>query len=254
VNDLAPLLRLFTALDERLVRVQPTPWGAVVTDPRYPAIHDVNYARVDDGSGVTLADVEAALVPALHASGASQLHMATFDPVGSRPLLDELEAARARFTYDTAMRFAGPGPEPPGAGHIVEEIDRIDDAFWAEQRAVLPELDIRGDVLEQYLDWQRDVLVPFGKRGFVVREQGRLVGTGALVAHDGVAYVDDVVTVPDARRRGVARALVTRIVSEGLRAAEEVFLLADEPDPIRLYGRLGFVEAGLVIGAVLASR
>jgi GNAT superfamily N-acetyltransferase len=254
VNDLAPILRLFTALDERLVRVQPTPWGAVVTDPRYPAIHDVNYARVDDGSGVSLADVEAALIPALRAAGAAQLHIATFDPVGSRPLLDELEAAGARFTYDTAMRFVGPSPEPPAPGHVVGEIAEIDDAFWAEQRAILPELDIRGDVLDQYLDWQRDVLVPFGKRWFVAREQGRLVGTGALVVHDGVAYVDDVVTVPDARRRGVGGAVVTRIVAEGLRSAEEVFLLADEPGPIRLYERLGFVEAGLVIGAVLASR
>ena len=29
---------------------------------------------------------------------------------------------------------------------------------------------------------------------------------------------------------------------------------ADEPDPIRLYRKLGFVESGLVVGAVLPLR
>ena len=62
--------RLFAAVDARLERVAPQPWGAVVTDPRYPLIHDANYARVDDGAGLTLDVVRRALEPALRRAGA----------------------------------------------------------------------------------------------------------------------------------------------------------------------------------------
>ena len=44
------------------------------------------------------------------------------------------------------------------------------------------------------------------------------------------------------------------LVELGLRDGAEVHLLADEPGPIRLYERLGFVEVGLVVGALLPRR
>src|SRR5438552_1254965 len=137
VNAIAPLAGLFAAVDARLERVAPMPWGAVVTDPRFPLIHDVNYARVEDGSGLTLAAVGRSLAPALGAAGVRAFHVATFDPVGSRLLLDELEAERARFTYDTAMRWKGPSPALR-AHHDVEELDPADLTLWDEQAALLP--------------------------------------------------------------------------------------------------------------------
>jgi GNAT superfamily N-acetyltransferase len=245
--------RLFSAVDAALDRVQPMPWGAIVTDPRFPLIHDTNYARVDRGDGLSLDDVREALVPALHAAGVKTLHVATFDPIGSKRLLDDLEADGAKFTYDTVMRFAGPEPELR-ARFQVEELDPGSPGFWDEQAVLLPEMGVESDALEQYLDWQRAVMVPLGKRWFGVREHRRLLGFGALIVHADVGYVDDVVTAPEARRRGVASAVVTRIVGEARRSADEVYLLADEPDPIRLYGRLGFVEDGLAVGAVQPLR
>ena len=142
------------------------------------------------------------------------------------------------------MKWHAASPEPRGR-HEVAELDPDGPGFWDEQAELLPELDIEGDVLDQYLDWQRTVMVPFGKRWFAVRdEQGRMLGCGALVVEDDVAYVDDVVTTAAARRRGVASSIVTHLVEEARRAAASIYLLADEPDPIRLYERLGFAEAG----------
>ncbi len=254
MSAVSGLVRLFAAMDDRLERVLPTRWGAVVTDPRFPLIYDVNCARVDRGDGVSLADVRDVLVPAVHAAGAVALHVVTFDPQGSRPLLDELEAAEWKFNYDTVMRWRGPLPELCAA-HEVVLLDPTAGGFWREQAVLLPELDIRGEVLEQYLDWQRAVLVPFGKRWFGVREEGLLLGCGALVELDGVAYVDDVVTARHARRRGIASSVVAHLVEEARASAgTEIFLLADEPGPIRLYERLGFVEVGLAVGAVLPLR
>jgi GNAT superfamily N-acetyltransferase len=253
MNGPSPVARLFAAVDGAFGRVQQMLWGAIVTDPRFPLIHDANYARVDRGEGLTLDDVRPPLIAALRAAGAKTTYMATFDPVGSKGLLDDLEAEGATFNYDTVMRFAGPAPALR-ARHAVEELDPESPGFWDEQAELIPEMGIGGDVLEQYLDWQRAVLVPFGKRWFAVRDGRRLLGLGALIVHEDVGYVDDVVTRADARRQGVASAVVGSIVEEARRTVGDVFLLADEPDPIRLYEGLGFVDEGLVVGAVIPLR
>ena len=62
-----------------------------------------------------------------------------------------------------------------------------------------------------------------------------------------VGYVDNVATFPHARRRGYAAALTARIVHEARDAgASDVCLFADPDDDavVRLYGGLGFEEAG----------
>src|SRR5207247_1445099 len=195
---------------------QPTAWGEIVDDPRFPLNHDTNYARVDRGEEVSLDDVRPPLLAALRAAGAKTMYVATFDPVGSKRLLDDLEVEGATFNYDTVMRFAGP-EAPLRAQHAVEELDPGSTGFWDEQAELVPQMGISDDVLEQYLDWQRAVLVPFGKRWFAVREGRRLLGFGALIVYEDVGYVDDVVTATHARRQGVASAVVTHIVEEARR-------------------------------------
>ncbi|MFN8232070.1 MAG: hypothetical protein U0V56_00825 [Actinomycetota bacterium] len=55
------VLRFWRALDAHFGSVLPTTWGAVVTDGRFPAIWDANYARVDVASdAVTHGDVASA--------------------------------------------------------------------------------------------------------------------------------------------------------------------------------------------------
>jgi len=251
VSAPSPLCRLFAAVDGAMQRVVEMPWGAVVTDPRFPLIHDANYARVDDGRGLTLTAVREALVPALRRAGASHFHVATFDPTESKPLLDELERAGAKFTYLTSMRLEASVPDAM-AGHDVREVRDLDDRFWREQRIALPELGVRTpEVIEQFVAWQQQVMVPFGKRWFAVEAGGRRAGFGALLLHDGVGYVDDVVTLPEERGRGIASAIVARIVDECAGRSDDVLLLTEEHGPIALYERLGFREAGLVAGALL---
>lgn len=62
----------------------------------------------------------------------------------------------------------------------------------------------------------------------------------------GVAQVEDVVTLPRSRRRGHARAVVTRMVQDAYGdGADLVFLVADEEDwPRHFYRRLGFQAVG----------
>ena len=251
VDDPLPLLELFSALDDVLERNDPTWWGGVVADSRIPLIYDANYARVEVDR-VSLAEIEETLCPALRRAGARQEHVAVFRPETAKPLLDELELAGGRFTYDTAMRFEGdPSLEPDLE---VAEIVDPDDRFWAAQHRILPEFDVADPpTIEQFVRWEREILAPAGKRWFSVELDREPAGFAALAVHEGTGYVDNVVTFHEFRRRGVATALMRRIVREATAAAcNRLFLLADDPGPIGLYERLGFLDVGPVVGWVRA--
>jgi GNAT superfamily N-acetyltransferase len=251
VNALTPLIELFTSLDRLLEHFEPTWWGSVAADSRLPLIYDANYASVTTDSPVALAEVEASLLPALERAGATHVHVVVIGDERSRkPLLDELEASGGRFTFDTAMRFEAAAPSEPI--HPVREMHAPDEGFWDLQRRALPEFDISGaEVIDLLIRWQREVLAPGGKRWFTVSLDGRAAGSGSLYLAGRAAYVDDVVTFPEARRRGVASAVVSHMVAEALEAgAGDVYLLADAPGPIRLYERLGFAAVGENVGSL----
>src|SRR3972149_11771133 len=87
VSDLDPLLTFWRAQDALFERVEETPWGAVVSDARYPAIQEPNYARVETRDPVGLTDVEARLLPAMARSGSSRSHVGIFFPEGQSHLV-----------------------------------------------------------------------------------------------------------------------------------------------------------------------
>ncbi|MFL5797925.1 MAG: GNAT family N-acetyltransferase [Actinomycetota bacterium] len=247
--------RYFTAADALLRRVRPTWWGAVVTDDRFRDIYDLNYARVTASApDLRLVEVLDELRPDLEAVRSRHLHVVVLGPDGAPRLVEEAGAAGHRISRDTVMEFRGL-PPPPHSGEGVEEADPADPRLWDTMRFAYREFDVTaGNVVEQLLRWNREVLVPGGRRYFIARRQGRVAGMGAVQVRDGVAYVDDVVTFPEHRRRGVASSVVRRILRESAASAGATFLLADRPDPIRLYRTLGFVETGRLVSTLYATE
>ncbi len=249
MSSLEPLLRLWRALDDHLERVEPTPWGAVVTDARFPQIHDANYARVEPGHpGLTAAEVEVALRPALARVGRNQLHVVLFDPEVNTDMLAAWSAAGHRLSWDAAMVHRGPAPKDGGVE--VEELADLEEAFWARARESLP---FFGEGTPEELDavarLEREVMTPnTGKRWFVVRDAERIVSMTSLTVLEGVGYLDHVATFPEARGRGYAGALVGRAIVESQAvAADDVWLLTEPDGPaLPLYERLGFAEAGRI--------
>lgn len=77
---------------------------------------------------------------------------------------------------------------------------------------------------------------------------GRLVAISKLRSDGRTAQVEDVYTVPEARGRGFARALVSRAVELARDGGDDlIFITADDQDwPKLLYGRLGFRPIGRV--------
>jgi ribosomal protein S18 acetylase RimI-like enzyme len=247
------VLRSWRALDASFAHVTPTPWGAVVTDGRFPRIWDANYARIDrPARGVRAADVEAALRPALAAAGAEVLHVVSFRPEETHGLLAELSARGHRLTWDLVMdvRIGSPGPAPGPDAVVVTELAPGPE-LWDRVEASLGEFGVEpAEAVRQLRTLEAEVLAPGGKRWFGVREgAGPVVSLGALLLLEGVGYLDNVVSFPAWRGRGYATAVTRRIVAEaGKAGAAHVWLLADPDDePVaRLYRRLGFRDVGML--------
>ena len=251
MRELSAVARFFAATDGFLQHVESTWWGAVVTDPRFPDVYDLNYARVETGQpDLRLDEVEGLLLPALRASEARHEHVVVFEPDRCRRLVDDFDRAGHEVSWDTAMEFAGPNP-PEGHDVDIRRLDPEGDEWWPAYERVMIEFEA-GDaaVREQLRRWAAHVLVPAGRRWFAVGEPGDVRGVGSVQVLGGVGYIDDVLTLRPHRGRGIASAIVRRAVKEArAEGAEHVVLLTDSDDARRLYRRLGFEETGRVASA-----
>lgn len=244
--DLEGFLRLWRALDGLFGAEERTRWGAVVSDARYPDVQETNYARVETTRPVTLAAIEAALLPAIAGVGCHREHVVVFFPEAQTDLLVEASGRGERLVWDLVMARAGTPPRPArdGADDVVEEVLDRDEAFWRAHRATARLFGATDDgVLDQLSALERDVLIPAGRRWFAVRDaDGAPQALAALLILQGVAFVDHVATFPEVRRRGYATALTRRLLREASTAgAESTFLMADpEGRAAGIYDRLGF--------------
>ncbi|MDP9342747.1 MAG: GNAT family N-acetyltransferase [Actinomycetota bacterium] len=241
----SPLVELLRFLDDLHERVERTWWGAVVTDSRFPLLWEANYAAVDTpAADLSLAEVREVLHSAVREAGASHEHVWIMQPHATACLLGDLAEEGRPVHWDDLLRHGPRAPVEPPA-YPVEEAGDLDVAFWGRQRSALREFGITEPaVVEQVLRRQREVVAPAGKRWFTAREEDQVAGMGSMVVHGRTAYVDDVVTFPAFRRRGVARSVVAAMLGAARAAgAEETFLFADQPGPVRLYEGLGFEVA-----------
>ena len=246
-----PLHRFWTSLDELVADVQPTPWGAVVTDARFPDVWETNYARVDVATEVSVATIEADLLPSLLRAGVRVEHLVSFHHEAHGELLAELSTRGHRISWDLAMVLdATPGAIAEDIA--VEELPPADELWMAAAGSMRDSFGIEpAAAVEQLLTLERAVLAPAGKRWFAVRDDhGRPVSLGTLLVLTGTGYVDNVATDPAARGRGYAGAIVTRIAQETRDAgAAGPFLLTDPGSPavVRFYERRGFASAGFLV-------
>jgi ribosomal protein S18 acetylase RimI-like enzyme len=242
------IVRFWRALDLCFGRVEPTWWGAVVTDPRFPEVWDVNYARVDVAADdLSLEEIEITLVPALRDAGARVEHVVSFHPDATADLLDQLTDRGHHRTIDLVMEVDGDLPDD--GLRRVEELSGEPD-LWRSVEASLGLFGIDERIVTQLAAIERDVLAPSGKRWFGIRDEHGIASVGALMLLDEVAYIDNVATFERARGHGHASAVTTRIVREATAAgATNTCLLADPADgrAVRLYERLGFREVGRLV-------
>ncbi len=116
------------------------------------------------------------------------------------------------------------------------------------QRAILAEdEEIGAEGLEQLLALLPVMPDDASDRWFAARAQGRVVSCCRLMSRGGVGEVEDVATLPDARGRGGARAVVLAAVEASRLAGHDLTFIPARFDdwPWRLYERLGFDPVGV---------
>src|SRR5205814_1835512 len=114
------LRRYFAASDALLQRVEPTWWGAVVSDDRFPDVYDLNYARVDAAHpDLSLDDVLGDLVPAMVRAGAGRARSR-----GSAPCSSPAGSATSTTWSRSGRTAARASPRPSFAGWCARQARR----------------------------------------------------------------------------------------------------------------------------------
>jgi len=106
---------------------------------------------------------------------------------------------------------------------------------------IVPSTNITRDIYQRFINPHAS------QKSMVLFQRLTIVALAALVQLEGVGYLDNVATFPQARGRGMASAIVSRAIELARDSgAEHVSLFAD-PDAlpvVRMYERLGFREVG----------
>ena len=238
-----------TGLGRRAERVW---WGVVASDERYPLVWDANHAAVlEPAPGLTTEELEASLLPMLRDAGAPHEHVEFWEASVESPALAACRRRGDHSDPDVIMvlRERPSGSAEPRAVRV-DEVTRPQPSFWPWYRDSLREfgMQLSEDVLDQLVRRTQEVFLPAGLRWFVGSIDGEPAGYASLLSLAGTGYLDNVVTMPAYRRRGVASAAVLSAVRASLDADDaEVFLLAESGgDPQRLYEGLGFTVAASI--------
>lgn len=219
------------------------PVGLVVRTPSLPAVWSANQLRVTESLDfremTDLADEELA--------GLGYLDIA-LEHQASGPALEQVFRSGAwKVQRDLLMTLSGEPDRPTDTGVVVDagedETMEMMNRWYGEDPGPNP---IERTQLVEYTRRETGV---YGDHLLGVRSSdGQLVATTKLRSDGHTAQVEDVYTVPEARGRGYARALVSRAVEVARQTgAELVFITADDNDwPKLLYTRIGFRAVGHV--------
>jgi len=144
------------------------------------------------------------------------------------------------------MALRRPRDRPPAAG-LAREVDAATHRA-AEAATIREEPYGRDEEVVRQLVGMRTALadaVP-AARFFVGSVDGVDAAVTTLYSDGATAQVEDVATLRDYRRRGLARAAVSAAIDAAVEMGHRfVFIVADDDDwPKELYGRLGFDPIG----------
>jgi ribosomal protein S18 acetylase RimI-like enzyme len=216
--------------------------GIVVSTPSLPAVWAVNQLRVTE----PLTFDELVYLAEDHMVGFDYRQVAVEHQQAGPDLEAAFRAAGWKVERDVLMVLSGPADRPADTGVVddagEDEVVEMMRRWYADDEPSPAEID-------QLVDYGRRESRALGDRLLGVRSgDGRLVAITKLRSDGRTAQIEDVYTVPEARGRGFARALISRATELAReRDHDLVFIVADDGDwPKLLYGRLGFRSVGFL--------
>jgi ribosomal protein S18 acetylase RimI-like enzyme len=231
---------LMDRLDEAIVeRVEPTAHGELLVDTSLPQVYDRNFLRVRRPGTAAAPELaaEAEESQARHPAIRHRRVNVRGADIAERlePGFVELGWAPERFV----LMVKRGQPDRPGDAPVREvEAQALREA-WA-----LAGQSFGGSeaLIRQMVEHHAGIGRALPTRHFAVEDEGRIVSYCELYSSEGVGQVENVVTLPEYRRRGYARALVTHAADASAAEGNDVtFLVANADDwPYRLYEQLSF--------------
>lgn len=222
-------------------RVVPLTWGAAVFHPGLPRLIDVNAVRVEVPAPDLTADALADQADRLQRS-LPQRRIEIFDERTAHQVTADLIASGWQLDRSVLMAFEGPAPE--GGDIAVEEVPYDIVAPLREEWLRGGPWGSTSDVLEQAAEGDRRMFTATPTRAFTAERRSYAL----LLEGDGTAMIEDVYTTPAERGRGLAGAVVARLVAEAQAGGADLVFLATDADGLaqHLYARLGFRPLGVV--------
>jgi ribosomal protein S18 acetylase RimI-like enzyme len=232
-------------VDERAAEsVVPFRWGRALITPRLNRVHDLNFLIADRVERAGASDLDAEADRIQGAAGLSHRRVNVDDREAAERLLPDfrqLAYEPERFVIMAHRRR----PEQEVDTAAVREVD------WALMRPAR-EREIASQpwavdpvTVEQILAKHQLTAQGIRTRYFAALAGGGVVSSCELRSEGDTAQVETVETLPEFRRRGLSRA----VVSAALRAAAGfafVFLVTDADDwPQQFYRGLGFERVGI---------
>ena len=217
--------------------------GTVLFDNDLRRVYDANFVRFERGFDDLTADSVEAAANRLQASLPQRKVVIPDERAGGR-VADGLRSRGWRYYRLVTMAYRGPAPDPPA--RPVEEVDAEELRPARERSLVDGKRD--AEARRQIVAFTELTARRGSSRLFASRAERDEIGSFcALFLGDGIGEIDDVTTIEQYRRRGLASAVVAAAVRASLDAgAELTFLVAHESDwPHEWYTRLGFETIGL---------
>ena len=245
-HEVESLARVMAFMHANLAKTadeaRPIEAGYVVLAPSLPAVWSVNQVRVTLPLGfealVELAEEQLATTPYLHIVIENQ---------DTGPDLEQAFRTAGWKAEREVLMLLSAAPDREADTSVV--VDAGEDEVTEVMRRWHSEDELRSGELDQLAEFSRREARVCGDRLLGVRSiDGALLAITKLRTGGGIAQVEDVYTVPEARGRGFARALVSHAV-ELARAGDPdlIFITADDNDwPQQLYARIGFRPIGRI--------
>jgi ribosomal protein S18 acetylase RimI-like enzyme len=219
--------------------------GTALYDETLRRVYDANFVRFERGFDELTGDSVEAAVDELQASLRHRKVVIPDERAGAR-VAEELKGRGWRYYTLVTMAYRGDGGAlPSAADRAVEEVDPTT-LRSARQRA-LDDGKRDSEARGQIVAFTELMAAAAPTRLFAARaDRGEIGSFCALFQNDRTGQIDEVTTVPQYQRRGLAAAVVGAAVRASLDSGDELtFLVADEGDwPKDWYARLGFEPIG----------
>jgi GNAT superfamily N-acetyltransferase len=254
MTELERCIDFIVRLADRAAKTkEPSPYGVAHLNLDLPRVWSRNYLFADgDLDAVTAEELVAETDRILGAAGLTHRKVELVDAEAGERLEPGFRELNWEVECDVIMVARRPLDREVDTSNVaevpIEELVPVWSHGWQAEPRVQDD-----DVVQQLVENRRVMAGAVDTRFFAGRIDGEIGSYCELYSEPGIGQIEDVLTVERFRKRGLARATVSRALAASREAGHDLtFLIADRDDwPKELYAKLGFDEIGRIWEFVL---